>query len=126
MKRASWSIALAIVASVNATMRPDLDDDLLAFWGGIITTFPWFVMAFAGLYTLEERRCDYWSPLFGSVTGIKVGFLAPDAARRLITQPGPDFDLDYDEDAIAAIIALTGGQPFLIQLIGHALVMRFN
>lgn len=103
-----------------------LTPDLLAFWRGVFTTFPWFVMAFAGLYTLEERRRDYWHPLFGSVTGIKVSFLTPGAARQLITQPSPDFDIDYDEDAIAAIIALTGGQPFLIQLICHTLVTRYN
>ena len=99
---------------------------LLDFWRGTFMKFPWFVLAFAGLYTLEERRHDYWNPLFGSVTGIKVSFLTPGAARRLITEPSPDFDLDYDEDALAQIIAFTGGQPFLVQLIGHTLVTRFN
>lgn len=103
-----------------------LTTDLLEFWRGIFTDFPWFVLAFAGLYTLEERRREYWNPLFGSVTGIKVSFLAPGAARRLITEPSPDFDLDYDEAAITEIIALTGSQPFLVQLIGHTLVTRFN
>ncbi|MBX0330695.1 ATP-binding protein, partial [Oscillochloris sp. ZM17-4] len=99
---------------------------LLDFWRGSFMTYPWFVLALAGLYSLEERRHDYWSPLFGSVTGIKVSFLTPGAARRLISEPTPDFDIDYDDDAIAQIIALTGGQPFLIQLIGHTLVSRFN
>jgi hypothetical protein len=103
-----------------------LTPELLDFWRGTFTTYPWFVLALAGLYSLEERRHDYWSPLFGSVTGIKVSFLTPGAARRLIAEPTPDFDLDYDDDAVSQIIALTGGQPFLIQLIGHTLVTRFN
>ncbi len=103
-----------------------LTPDLLDHWRGVYMTYPWLIMAFAGLYTLEERRHDYWNPLFGSVTAVRVSFLTPGAARQLITQPTPDFALDYDEDAIERIIALTNGQPFLVQLIGHALVTRFN
>ncbi|NJL06704.1 MAG: ATP-binding protein, partial [Chloroflexaceae bacterium] len=103
-----------------------LTPDLLDHWRGVYMTYPWLVMAFAGLYTLEERRHDYWNPLFGSVMAVRVSFLTPGATRQLITQPSPDFALDYDEDAIERIIALTGGQPFLVQLIGHSLVTRFN
>lgn len=103
-----------------------LEARLLDFWRGVIHTYPWFVMAFAGLHTLEEMRRDYWHPLFGSVTAVHVGFLSPAAARRLITQPSPDFPLDYEQDAIDHIIHLTHGQPYLVQLIGHELVARFN
>lgn len=103
-----------------------LTPDLLDFWRGSFMTFPWFVMAFAGLHTLNEMRHDYWHPLFGSVTAIQVSFLSEGAARRLITQPTNDFDVDYDEAALRAIIALTSGQPFLLNLIGHSLVTRFN
>ncbi|MBN1936361.1 MAG: ATP-binding protein [Anaerolineae bacterium] len=103
-----------------------LELHLLDFWRGVIQTYPWFVMAFAGLHTLDEMRHDYWHPLFGSVTAIPVSFLAPAAARQLITNPSPDFDLDYDEAAIRQIIDLTHGQPYLVQLVGHGLVSRFN
>lgn len=103
-----------------------LDEHLLAHWRGTFMTYPWFIMAFAGLHRLEELRYDYWHPLFGSVSGIEVSFLSYDAARRLITQPSPDFAIDYDNDAIDMIIELTHGQPYLIQLICHALVTRFN
>ncbi len=103
-----------------------LDVQLLDFWRGVIQTYPWFVMAFAGLHTLEEMTRDYWHPLFGSVTGIPVSFLKEGAARKLITQPSADFDLDYDVDAIERIIKLTHGQPYLVQLICHCLVTRFN
>ncbi|MCI0528965.1 MAG: hypothetical protein L0Y56_16125, partial [Nitrospira sp.] len=86
----------------------------------------WFIMAFAGLHTLEEMRQDYWHPLFGSVTAIEVSFLSHGAAWRLVTQPTPDFDIDYDSKAVEWIIQLTHGQPYLIQLICHTLVTRFN
>jgi hypothetical protein len=103
-----------------------LEPRLLDFWRGLIQTYPWFVVAFAGLHTLEEMRRDYWNPLFGSVTAVPVSFLSHRAAWQLITQPSPDFSLDYDTDAVEHIIALTHGQPYLIQLIGHGLVTRFN
>jgi hypothetical protein len=103
-----------------------LEAQLLDFWRGVIQTYPWFVMAFAGLHTLQEMTRDYWHPLFGSVTGIPVSFLQERAARKLITQPTADFDLDYNADAIERIFALTHGQPYLVQLICHCLITRFN
>jgi hypothetical protein len=103
-----------------------LEAHLLDFWRGLIQTYPWFVMAFAGLHTLQEMTQDYWHPLFGSVTAIPVSFLSHDAAWHLITQPTPDFSLDYDADAVERIIGLTHGQPYLAQLVGHGLVTRFN
>lgn len=98
----------------------------LDFWRGTIQGYAWFTMIFAGLHTLEEMRHDYWNPLFGSVTSVAVSFLGVEAARRLIIEPEPDFGLDYDQDAIAEIIALTHGQPYLLQLVCHNLVSRFN
>lgn len=99
---------------------------LLDYWRGLIHTYPWFVLAFAGLHTLEEMHQDYWHPLFGSVVSISISFLDAAATRRLLTDPGGDFPLDYDLDALEAIATLTRGQPYLVQLIGHALVTRYN
>lgn len=103
-----------------------IEPELLDFWRGLIQTYPWFVMAFAGLHTLQEMTENYWHPLFGSVTAISVSFLSPKGAEQLIVQPTPDFELDYDSDAIEQIINLTNGQPYLVQLIAHTLVTRFN
>jgi hypothetical protein len=83
-------------------------------------------MAFAGLHELEEMRRDYWNPLFGTVTAVPVGFLSSGAARRLITHPAPGFALGYTADAAKRIVALTHGQPYLVQLICHGLVARHN
>ncbi|MCI0526595.1 MAG: hypothetical protein L0Y56_03965, partial [Nitrospira sp.] len=93
---------------------------------GLIQTYPWYIMAFAGLHTLQEMTQDYWHPLFGSVKSIPISFLSYEAAWQLITQPTPDFALDYEAEAVERIISLTRGQPYLIQLIGHGLVTRFN
>ena len=103
-----------------------LEPHLLAAFRATFQTYPWFIMIFAGLHRLEELRQDYWNPLFASVTAIEVGFLSERAARVLITSPSPDFAIDYDSDAIARILSLTHGQPYLIQLICHSLVARYN
>jgi len=103
-----------------------IDPFLIGSWRGTFQTYPWFIMAFAGLHNLEEMRRDYWNPLYGSVTAIRVSFLPTAAATTLITQPTEDFPIDYDLDAVERIIALTHGQPYLLQLICDNLVIRFN
>ena len=89
-----------------------LEQGLLDYWRSLIQTYPWFVMALAGLHTLQEMTEDYWHPLFSSVIAVPVSFLNPGAARRLITQPNPDFPIDYDTDAIDTIISFTNWQPY--------------
>jgi hypothetical protein len=110
----------------NGIKEGRLESDFLGFLRGIIQTYTWFILALAGLHTLKEMCHDYWQPLFGSVKMIPVSFLTEGAARQLIIQPDPDFPIDYDEAAIAEIIRLTHGQPYLVQLICHSLVSRFN
>ncbi|MBF2075462.1 MAG: AAA family ATPase [Synechococcales cyanobacterium C42_A2020_086] len=103
-----------------------IEQRLIGFWRGLIQTYPWFIMIFAGLHTLDEMRENYWSPLFSSITAVPVSFLSNSAVQKLVTQPSPDFDIEYDPEVVQAIYHLTNGQPYLVQLIGHALVTRFN
>jgi hypothetical protein len=100
-----------------------LEPQLLKFWRALFQTYQWFIIIFAGLHTLDELCRDFWSPLYGSVKLIPVGFLTPNTARILIEKPSP---LAYTREAIAEIFQLTHGQPYLIQLIGHNLVNHFN
>jgi len=103
-----------------------VEPELIWFWRGLIQTYPWFIMIFAGWHELDEMCHDYWHPLFASVKSIRVSFLSPQAARKLITEPVPEFDIDYNDDAVQLIISLTNGQPYLIQLICRELVTNFN
>jgi AAA+ ATPase superfamily predicted ATPase len=103
-----------------------IDPFLIGSWRATFQTYPWFIMAFAGLHNLEEMCADYWNPLYGSVTAIRVSFLPTAAATKLITQPTEDFPIDYDLGAVEHIIGLTHGQPYLLQLICDNLVIRFN
>jgi energy-coupling factor transporter ATP-binding protein EcfA2 len=103
-----------------------IEAELIEYMRGQINTREWFVIALAGLYTLQEKTREFWFPLFGGIKSRKVSFLLPDSTRRLITQPSPDFPLNYTEETIQEIIRLTNGQPYLVQLIGQSLVARFN
>jgi hypothetical protein len=103
-----------------------IEAELIEFLRGLIQTTDWFVLALAGLYTLQEKCYDYWNPLFGSIKPRRVSFLSADSTRKLITQPAADFPLDYTQEAIDEIIHLTHGQPYLVQLIGQKLVAQFN
>lgn len=57
---------------------------------------------------------------------IKVDFFNPGTVQTLLPNPGDDFPLDYDFDALDLIWALTAGQPYLTQLLGFQLVRRYN
>lgn len=103
-----------------------VEADLLAYLRGVIQGEPWLVLAFAGLHTLQEMTGDYWNPLFGSVTPIKVGFLRPATSADLLANPDDDFPLDFSRAAAERVYDHVRGQPYLTQLVGHTLVSRYN
>jgi hypothetical protein len=78
---------------------------------------PWLVLVFGGLHTLDEMSRDYQQPFYGSYENIPVSYLSHRAARHLITNPTEDFVLNYEPEAVEQVIAVTGGQPYLVQQI---------
>jgi hypothetical protein len=79
------------------------------------TQEPWLTLLFGGLHTLDEMSRDYQQPFYGSYTNIQVSYLSPQAAWQLITNPGDSLQLNYEPEAVERIIAVTGGQPYLVQ-----------
>jgi hypothetical protein len=53
-------------------------------------------------------------------------YLEPDEAEGLLTNPDPEFALRYDRGIVEKIIQLTRCQPYLLQLLGSALVTQAN
>jgi hypothetical protein len=101
--------------------------DLLNVLRGYMQKDEHIAFAFAGLHTLEEMTADYFNPLFASMRTIPVSFLSHDATFQILANPPlEDFPLDYSREALERIWQLTGGQPYLVQLVGHYLVSRFN
>ncbi len=103
-----------------------IEAGLLDYLRGVIQGERWLVLAFAGLHTLREMTGDYWNPLFGSVTPIKVGFLSLPESNNLLANPHDDFPLDFTRAAAERVYNHVRGQPYLTQLIGRTLVSRYN
>jgi hypothetical protein len=80
---------------------------------------------FSGVQTLEELGPN-WSSYFISAVPIEMLYLEPREAEAVLTDPYPGFELRYAEGLVAEIIALTRGQPYLLQLIGSELVKHAN
>jgi hypothetical protein len=78
---------------------------------------PSITLVLGGLHTLDEMSRDYQQPFYGSYENIRVSYLTRDDAWRLIVNPTLHFRLNYEPEAVEYIIAETGGQPYLVQLI---------
>jgi hypothetical protein len=81
---------------------------------------------FAGTHRLEDLTADYWSILFNIALYRRVGTLDPTAARRLIIEPVQGYGLVYDDLAVDKMLRATGGHPYFLQLLCHALVNLHN
>jgi hypothetical protein len=103
-----------------------IHQDLLYQLRDAMLNRPRFAIVLAGLHTLDQMTRDYWSPFFSGARNVKVGYLDPDAATTLITNPWDGFELEYDRDAVQFIADVTGSQPTLLQSVCSALIERAN
>jgi hypothetical protein len=103
-----------------------VDPGLLPYLRAVNQRYPWLALIFGGLHTLEEMGRDYRSAFYGLAEHIRVGYLDYDDAMRLITQPHPDFALEYTPKLREELYRLTYGQPYLLQRLCWELVNRWN
>jgi|GEM_PF-1656924 len=80
---------------------------------------------FCGTHKLEEMSADYWSIFFNTALYFRLSRLKDPEAVRLIKEPVKG-RLDYDDLAVAQILKMTGGQPYLVQLLCRTLVNALN
>jgi hypothetical protein len=80
---------------------------------------------FCGVQTPDHLGPN-WSSYFISAQLIEMTYLDPDEAEQVLTDPDPTFELQYDPGVVEHILSITRCQPFLIQLIGEALVKQAN
>jgi hypothetical protein len=80
---------------------------------------------FSGVQTLEELG-PRWSNYFISVVPMEMYYLEPAEAEDLLLNPDPEFTLRYAPGIVDEILQLTRCQPYLLQLIGFALVTEAN
>jgi serine phosphatase RsbU (regulator of sigma subunit) len=77
-----------------------------------------------GLHSLESFR-ERLGVLFNMSRLIRLGPLDPDPARLLLTRPLEGRVLFRQED-LATLVRLSGGQPYVLQLLGRELVELLN
>jgi hypothetical protein len=98
----------------RAVTKGQVDQEIYQFLRAK-TQEPQLTLLFGGLHTLDEMSRDYQQPFYGSYTNIRVSYLSPEAAWQLVTNPVETFQLNYEREAVEWIIAVTGGQPYLLQ-----------
>lgn len=83
---------------------------------------------FSAVFVYERPPLDMDAPLFGtladSVRTIVLGPLAAEDSARLL-RPAK-FPLYFTDPAAARVAEVTNGQPWLVQVLAHAIVERFN
>jgi hypothetical protein len=100
-------------------------EDFVTALRGFTQQYPWLVIALVGLHTLEERAASFYQAIF-TWRPLKVGLMDADAVADVLQVQDDSFPLEYGLDAVRRAYDVTGGQPFLVQLLGDSLVQRFN
>lgn len=110
---------------LDQKLPPQAARDFIALLRGLTQQYPWLAMALVGLHTLQERSANYYEAIY-TWRPIRVGLMDDDGVADVLQVEDDSFPLEYSPEAVARAHALTGGQPFLVQLLGDSLVQRFN
>lgn len=103
-----------------------IDRDVLAYLRSMHRRYDWLALVFAGLHTLAEMGGAYWNAFFSQTENVRVSYLSTSDAMQLITQPHPDFALEYETALVDELYRLTNGQPYLLQRLCWELVEQWN
>ncbi|WP_041660089.1 AAA family ATPase [Acaryochloris marina] len=85
---------------------------------------PQFKVLLSGTHTLEAFKS--WASYLINLQVVPVSYLTEPEALQLITNPIPEFELQYEPDAVQRVIALTHCHPFLIQLLCAEIIALKN
>lgn len=94
-------------------------NDFITLLRGLTQQYPWLVIGLVGLHNLRERSAGFYQAIF-AWRPIKVGLLDEGSFADMLQVEDDNFLLEYSPAALARAYALTGGQPFLGQLLGDA------
>ncbi|WP_437681726.1 AAA family ATPase [Sorangium sp. So ce131] len=78
-----------------------------------------------GAQTLEELG-PQWTSYFINARPVEILYLDREEARELLLDPDPAFNLTYDVEVVDTVIEMTSCQPYLVQLLGEAMVRVAN
>jgi hypothetical protein len=112
----------------EAERKGYLDLGLLFGWfRSVIQRQSHVVLLFSGVKSITEMGVQ-WAGYFVNVELLRVSFLQPGEAQRLIMHPVPDFPGEhiFGSEVTEEIVRVTGGHPFLIQALCSALITSLN
>jgi hypothetical protein len=112
----------------EAGVKGHIDLTLLLDWlRSTIQNRPRIALLFSGVKSVGEMGTN-WSGYFVNVETLKVSFLHPAEAERLIRQPVANFPGDhiFSDEVVDAIIQATGCHPFLIQALCSIIITNLN
>ena len=84
-----------------------------------------WILLFSGAH-LPEALPSYWSDYLINTQTLRLSYLSEADTRALIQQPVEGFPDIYEEAAIAEIVRLTRGHPYLTQLLCYEVVNQLN
>jgi hypothetical protein len=77
-------------------------------------------------WALSQEVRRYGSPFYNMCHAVEVREVDWESAVRIITEPAQRVGLDWYGEAVVAALELTGRRPYLIQLLGSAIVDYLN
>ncbi|MBX3009931.1 MAG: ATP-binding protein [Caldilineaceae bacterium] len=98
-------------------------EKLLEFWWHLYRS----IHNLTFVFIIQSPRQDFPQSSFDEyLWPVAVGNLDKEAVGKVLFKPNPDFSPLFTPDAVDSIMTLTHGQPFLVQLLGHLTMQRFN
>ncbi|MBX3001785.1 MAG: hypothetical protein KF893_24890 [Caldilineaceae bacterium] len=102
-----------------------LNEGVFSYFRHLIQHEAQVTWVFAGTHRLMELPSPHWLNLFSGALHCRIGLLEAANARRLIEEPVASF-LQYDDLAVDKMLRLTGGHPYFLQVLCHAVVLDAN
>lgn len=108
----------------DAVINQYISERVLGKLRNLIQHHPMIVVLVSGSHRFEELPRINWANYLINTHLLELSFLAPSAARELLTQPVPE--LRYAEGVVETIIQATHCQPYLLQMVASELVNYLN
>jgi hypothetical protein len=124
--RGKWLVLMLDEFEKIEEKIPALPPDLMDYFRNMMQHRSNLALILAGSHQLDEMSRDFWNPLMGIARLLHVGYLDSGSAERLLTNPWPDFPLNYEPPAVRFILQQCGGHPLLLQAVGYEVVERVN
>ncbi|MEM7127485.1 MAG: AAA-like domain-containing protein [Chloroflexota bacterium] len=76
--------------------------------------------------TPGEIQSDYSNPFATGLSPIRVSYIDKSHTQEILRRPTDDFLPYFHQEAIDYIVDLTGGHPYLVQIIAYCILERYN